>query len=188
LRGFSCRSGFSSCLRRTGQAFEVNPANCPAASVIGTVRVNIPVLPVKLTGPVYFVSHGGAKVPDLVIVLQGDGVRVNVVASTFIFKAGITSSTFKSTPDVPIESIEVNLPTGEYSEFGTNLGLGKYDFCGQKLAMPTAFVAQNGLQIKQDTKVAVTGCPKAHKASKRRKKAHKSRRRRRKRRSKSVTG
>ena len=32
--------------------------------------------------------------------------------------------------------------------------------------MPTEFVAQNGAEIHQSTKIAVTGCPKTHKAKK----------------------
>ena len=32
--------------------------------------------------------------------------------------------------------------------------------------MPTEFIAQNGAEIKQSTKIAVTGCPKAKKAAK----------------------
>ena len=32
--------------------------------------------------------------------------------------------------------------------------------------MPTEFVAQNGAVVKQNTKIAVTGCPKAKKATK----------------------
>jgi hypothetical protein len=141
--------------------FEANPANCPAASVIGTVRVNTPVLPVQLTGPVYFVSHGGEAFPSLEIVLQGDGVRVDVVAATFISKAGITSSTFKTVPDVPFESFELYLPEGKYSALAANGTL-----CTSKLAMPTAIVAQNGAEIHESTPIAVTGCPKAKKAAK----------------------
>ena len=52
----------------------------------------------------------------------------------------------------------MTLPTGEYSEFGANLGVGNYDFCGQRLTMPTEFKAQNGLEIHQETPVTITGC------------------------------
>jgi hypothetical protein len=147
------------CLAAT---FQSDRASCPTASVIGHALVHTPVLPVPLEGPVYFVSHGGAKFPDAVLVLQGDGVNVNLVGETFISKAGITSATFRNTPDTPFDSIEVTLPAGPFSEFGANLpAKAKGSFCGQTLVMPTFFKAQNGLQIKQNTKVAVTGCPKA---------------------------
>ncbi len=141
--------------------FETNPALCPAASMIGIVRVKTPVLPVQLTGPVYFVSHGGEAFPALEVVLQGDGVRVDLVASTFISKAGITSSTFKSTPDVPFSSFELYLPEGKYSALAANGNL-----CASKLVMPTAFTAQNGAVIHQSTPITVTGCPKAKKVTK----------------------
>ena len=35
--------------------------------------------------------------------------------------------------------------------------------------MPTEFVAQNGAEIQQSTKIAVTGCPKAKKPKKKKK-------------------
>ena len=144
--------------------FEANPSACPAASRIGHAVVHTQVLPVPLEGPVYFVSHGGAKFPDAVLVLKGYGVSVNLVGETFISKTGLTSATFRDAPDVPFESIEVTIPSGPFSEFGANLpAKAKGSFCGQKLIMPTFFKAQNGLQIKQTTKLAVTGCPKAKK-------------------------
>ena len=133
--------------------FKANPANCPAGSIVGIARASTPVLPVGLTGPVYFVSNGGEAFPNLVIVLQGYGVTVDLIGDTFISKAGITSSTFKQVPDVPISSFELYLPEGRYSALGANANL-----CKSKLSMPTEFVAQNGLTIHQATKIAVTGC------------------------------
>ena len=151
----------------TNAQFEANPAGCPAASLVGHATAVTPVLPVPLTGPAYFVSHGGEAFPSLIVVLQGDGVTVDLVGTTFISKAGITSSTFKQVPDVPITSFELALPEGKYSALATNLpAKDHYSFCGQKLLMPTAFTAQNGSVIHQSTKISVTGCVKAKKAKK----------------------
>jgi len=148
--------------------FEANPANCPPAATIGHGTVHTELLPVPLTGPVYFVSYGGAKFPEAVMVLQGDGVRIDLHGETFISKAtGVTSATFRNTPDVPFENIEVTIPTGRYSEFGANIpAKDDYDLCGHKLTMPTLFKAQNGLQINQDTPIAITGCTKPKKRKK----------------------
>jgi hypothetical protein len=143
------------CLAAT---FDANPANCPAASIIGVVKARTPTLPDELTGPVYFVSHGGEAFPSLVIVLQGDGVRVDLTGTTFISKTGITSTTFKTVPDVPVDSFELYLPEGRYSALGANANLCKVK---GGLHMPTEFIAQNGMTIHQSTPIAVTGCPRA---------------------------
>jgi hypothetical protein len=143
------------------KVFESNPAACPPGSLIGHAVVHTQVLPVPLEGPVYFVSYGGAKFPDAVIILKGDGVTVDLVGETFINgKTNVTSATFANTPDTPFESIEVTLPAGPASEFAANLpASAKGSLCGQKLVMPTRFKAQNGLEITQNTPIGVTGCP-----------------------------
>ena len=146
----------------TSAQFEVNPAGCPAASVVGHAKATTPILPVPLEGPAYFVSHGGEAFPSLIVVLQGYGVTVDLVGSTFISKAGITSSTFKQVPDVPVGTFELTLPQGKYSALTSNLpASANGSFCGQTLKMPTAFVAQNGAEIHESTPIAVTGCAKA---------------------------
>jgi hypothetical protein len=139
----------------TSQTFQANPANCPPASRVGQATAITPVLPVTLTGPAYFVSYGGAKFPELVIVLQGYGVTVYLHGETFISKAGITSSTFRKVPDVPITSFELSLPEGKYSALAANGNL-----CTTKLTMPTVFTAQDGAIIKQSTPISVTNCTK----------------------------
>lgn len=138
----------------TAQVFDQNPANCPPASIVGRSKVITPALPVPLEGPAYFVSHGGEAFPDLTIVLQGYGVTVDLVGSTSI-KNGVTTSTFKATPDVPFNSFELNLPQGPNSALAANANL-----CASKLAMPTEFTAQNGAVLKQSTPISVTGCKK----------------------------
>ncbi len=155
----------------TAAQFNANPAGCPAASVVGHARAVTPVLPVPLEGPAYFVSNGNESFPNLIIVLQGYGVTIHLVGDTFISSKGITSSTFKQVPDVPIGSFELNLPEGPYSALAANGNL-----CKSKLAMPTHFVAQNGAELQQKTPISVTGCAKA----KARKTMHKSKKTRRK--------
>ena len=151
----------------TSAQFESNPAGCPAASVVGRAKVITPILPVPLEGPAFFVSHGGEAFPSLEVMLQGYGVTVDLVGSTFISKAGITSSTFKSTPDVPFSSFELSLPRGKYSALTANVpAKDNYSLCGQKLVMPTAFIAQDGAVIHQSTPVSVTGCAKKKAAKK----------------------
>jgi hypothetical protein len=143
----------------TSAQFEANPAGCPAASFIGHATVNTPLLPVPLTGPAIFVSHGGEAFPSLVMVLQGYGVTVDLVGTTFISKAGITSTTFKTVPDTPFSTFELTLPEGPFSALTSNVpAKAKYSLCGQKLTMPTEFVAQNGAVVHQSTAVGVTGC------------------------------
>jgi hypothetical protein len=141
------------CLAAT---FETNPALCPQASIVGHAKVITPLLPVPLQGPAYFVSHGNEAFPSLTIVLQGYGVTVDLIGSTFIHN-GITSTTFKTTPDVPFNTFELNLPQGKYSALTATTNP-----CKTTLNMPTAFVAQNNTEIHTTTKITPTGCPKTH--------------------------
>jgi hypothetical protein len=141
----------------TEKVFAENPSSCPVASRVGEAHVSTPVLEGGLSGPAYFVSHGGAKYPELIIVLTGeDGVTVQVHGETFISKAGITSATFNTVPDVPFSGFELTLPQREYPAITANGNL-----CKGTLIMPTEFVGQNGVKIAQSTKIAVMGCPPA---------------------------
>jgi hypothetical protein len=140
----------------TSAQFDANPADCPSASMVGQAVVRTPILPAPLTGPAIFVSHGGEAFPSLVMVLQGDGVTIDLVGATFISKAGVTSTTFKTVPDTPFSTFELTLPEGRYSALAAPEGL-----CTGKLAMPTEFVAQNGAAIHRTAPMTVTGCPKA---------------------------
>ena len=138
------------CLEAT---FAANPFSCPDGSNVGSATAVTPTLATPLKGPAYLVSHGGAAFPDLEIVLEGSGVRVILVGNTDI-KHGITTSNFAAIPDVPVTSFSLNLPMGPHSVLGVNGSL-----CARPLVMPTTITAQNGVQIKQNTRIAVAGCP-----------------------------
>ena len=141
------------------KSFETGPppGTCASTSKVGTVSVTTPVLPGKLTGPAYLVSHGGAAFPDLDLVLHGpNGLEVVLVGHTNISKAGITSSNFESLPDVPISSVAVTLPTGPQSVLTTLTSTTK--LCGSKLFAATTIVAQSGAKIVKKTPITLTEC------------------------------
>jgi hypothetical protein len=144
----------------TAAVFDANPAACPAGSDIGVATASTPILANPVTGPVYLVSHGGAAFPDVVMVLQGEGVTLDVTGSISI-KKGITSSTFASIPDAPITTFTLTLPEGPHSGLAAVLpAKAKGSLCGTALTMPFTVAGQNGAQTKQTVKIAVTGCQK----------------------------
>jgi hypothetical protein len=132
--------------------FEADYHNCPSGSFVGGARANTPTLPSKLKGPAILVSHAAAAFPDLDLVMEADGVRSILVGNTDI-KNGITTTTFASTPDVPVSSITVNLPVGSHSALTANANL-----CRNPLVMPTTMTGQNGTVVKQNTRIKVNGC------------------------------
>jgi hypothetical protein len=133
--------------------FAANPVNCRTlGSEVGTATVVTPVLPGTLSGSAYLVSHGGEAFPDLDLVIEGDGIRVILTGNTSI-KNGITTSTFAAIPDVPVTSFVLNLPVGPHSALTANGGL-----CLKPLEMPTTITAQSGAQVKQNTRISVSGC------------------------------
>lgn len=132
--------------------FEANYHNCPSGSFVGGSRANTPTLPGKLSGPAILVSHANLAFPDLVLVMEANGVRSILVGNTDI-KKGITTTTFASAPDVPVSSITVNLPVGPHSALAANGNL-----CANPLVMPTTMTGQNGTAVKQNTVIKVNTC------------------------------
>ena len=151
------------CLARSSRA---NPAGVPTC-VDHRARQGDHPDPARPTGrPRRTSSPTAAKrSPASSFVLQGYGFTIDLTGTTYISKQGVTSSTFKTVPDQPVTSFELTLPQGPDSALAA---LGNP--CKNKLRMPTEFIAQNGATIHQSTKIAVTGCPKAKKATHKKKK------------------
>jgi hypothetical protein len=164
------------------KTFDQNPAACPKASVVGSASVRTPILATTMTGPAYLVSKTGAGAthpgesktekeeaafPDLVLVLQGQGVRIDLTGGLFVSTNNITSVAFRSIPDVPIRRLDLYLPEGKTSILAASSGL-----CTKKpLRMTTAIVAQDGARAKATVRVSVEGCghkrPAPHRAHQR---------------------
>jgi hypothetical protein len=170
----------------TAAQFAKDPAGCPEGSFVGTAVAHTPILTSALAGPAILVSHGGVAFPDLVLVLQGEGVRLDLTGHTQI-KKGITFSRFETVPDAPVSSFDLNFPQGPHSVLTATGSLcantktvrvkkrvirrvhghsRKMTIRVKKtlpapLSMPTTITAQNGAVINQTTKIAVTGCAKA---------------------------
>jgi hypothetical protein len=171
--------------------FRANPAGCPKESVIGHAKAVVPNIPVPLEGPVYFVSNGGEAFPNLVMVLQGYGVTIELVGDTLI-RNGVTSTTFNTVPDNPVTSFEINLPEGKFSALAANGNLCKptvsktvkkkvrvqvngrmrsvtrkvKEQVSTSLTIPSDYIAQNGATYNTKAPIQVTGCPKAKVAKK----------------------
>jgi hypothetical protein len=138
--------------------FEANPAACPEGSNVGIAIVRTPVLKSALSGPAYLVSHGNVAFPDVEFVLQGEGITL-VLDGGVNIKGGVTTSSFNTVPDAPVSSFEAILPEGPHSALTTDIpAKEKYSLCNTKLQMPTTITGQNGVVIKQTTKVVVQGC------------------------------
>jgi hypothetical protein len=149
----------------TETAFAQNPATCPTGSMTGMATATTPIFANPLIGPAYLVSHGGAAFPDVVVVLQGENITLDLVGSIDI-KHGVTSSTFASVPDAPISSFQLSLPEGPHSGLAAVVpAKAKGSLCGQSLSMPFTITGQNGAVLKETPKITVTGCPKAKKKS-----------------------
>jgi hypothetical protein len=172
------------------KTFDTNPAACPSTSVVGGASAQTPVLAGRLSGPVYFVAHGRETFPSPVVVLQGDGVALELGGATTIERAGRASVAFDAIPDVPMETLQLSLPQGTHSLLSANTSL-----CAQSttatverkvmrhehghpahttvrtqervpasLSMPVELVAHNGAVVHLAGVVRVSGCA----ASKRR--------------------
>lgn len=106
-----------------------------------------------MRGPAILVSHGGRAFPDMVLVLQAQGVRIDLTGALFVDRHNITSATFRTIPDVPIRRLDLVLPEGKRSALAASASL-----CSGSLHMSTAITGQNGARVKPMVKVAVAGC------------------------------
>lgn len=139
------------CSERT---FNVSPATCPKASLVGQAIVQTPILSTAMTGQAILVSHGAAF-PNLVLVLHAQGVTIDLTGALYVDQRNVTSVTFRTIPDVPIRRLDLILPEGSRSILAASASL-----CRKPLHMSTVINAQDNARVKHTVTVAVSGCKK----------------------------
>jgi hypothetical protein len=127
---------------------------CPALSQVGTASVITPVLPFKLSGPVYIVLPKGSPLPNLAVLLRGNGIEVTLSAKNGFSGIKILN-TFDGLPDVAQARFELNIkggPNGILNAFS--------DLCTTKPLpiVDARFTGQNGKTSSSKDRIETDGC------------------------------
>lgn len=127
---------------------------CPAKSIVGTAKA-VSVLHEPLSSPVYFV-RGERKdpksgriiktLPKLFIPLKGEGVKVNINASSEVPDNKHLVTTFANLPDVPLTSFDLTINGGAHGI----LVVSGTDICKGNQVATAQFAGQNGRDLEDD--------------------------------------
>jgi hypothetical protein len=121
---------------------------CPATTIVGQATA-ISVLHEPLRGPVYFVEgiridpKSGRKIktlPKLFIPLKGEGVEVDLNASSQVDKLDRLVTTFANVPDAPISSFDLSITGGKHGI----LVVSDANLCAAKQVAEVRMDGQNG--------------------------------------------
>jgi hypothetical protein len=143
---------------------------CPAKSIVGRARA-VSVLPEPLTGPVYFVeaTRRGASgrvirtFPNLWIPLSGDGITIDLTASSAVDSLGRLVTTFDNLPDAPISAFQLSIDGGKHGIIAVS---GTPGICDRSKVVDTQFTGQNGKVVETPVPATIDGCkPKVKKMS-----------------------
>ncbi|MGH2879402.1 MAG: fibronectin type III domain-containing protein [Solirubrobacteraceae bacterium] len=140
--------------------FVRDPASCPMRSRVGSVTALTGVLGSPLSGPIYLLSNGTKTRPAIAMVMQGEGVVLELTGELRIFH-GRVSFTIRNVPDAPISALAVALPGGPGSVLGDNTLAGvRGSLCGRKMMLEASITGQNRASVALSPRVAVSGCRK----------------------------
>jgi len=115
--------------------FSPKVPECPAAAKIGTVNIRTPLLPEEFVGSVFMAEQNADPFRSplgLYIVAQApvSKVLVELAGAINIGANGQLETTFKNTPDTPVESLELHLFNGARASQATPAFCGTYQTTG----------------------------------------------------------
>ncbi len=139
-----------SCAEKT---FDANPYSCRGDSFVGGASASTPLLAGRLTGPAILVEHAQTNIPQVFLVLGGDGVRLFLTGS-FRSVNGITFLAFAE-PDLPLGTLTLDLASGTHSALAL---VPRAAICPLPLLMPTLITAWNAAEVKLSTTIKPLGC------------------------------
>ncbi len=127
-------------------------ANCPAGSILGTVKAWTPLLDNPLEGKIYFRTNGGEReLPDVVLNLNG---QFHIEQVGFVdSKHERLRTRFASVPDAPISRVVLKL-------FGGKRGLleNSANLCASKQKARVSLAGQNGRKNQGNTVIQTPTC------------------------------
>ncbi len=126
--------------------------SCPPDSLIGNVEIDTPILEQPLKGFVYLRSSEQG-LPDLALKLEGQ-VDIEAVAKVDSVNGGLRAS-FKTVPDVPFSSINLNLAGGHKGLLQNSESL-----CGTHKQAALTMAGQNGALVRRHIPL-LAACAKA---------------------------
>jgi hypothetical protein len=134
---------------RLCDAADLRIRNCPPLSHVGGVKVDTPLLPFPLSGPVFAIPDPGGPVPALGLVLRGGGLTLQLRAGN-----GIGGTTFEGLPDIPITRLKLRINGGREGVL-----TAFSDLCGRRAPRAEGtFTSQSRRVVSLRPRLVVNGC------------------------------
>ncbi len=136
--------------------------SCPKASIVGQATA-VSLLRRPLTGPVYFVeglrkAANGRTIrtlPKLWIPISGEGVTVDLDASSAVDSTNRLATTFDNLPDAPVTDFRLKINGGKH---GILVVSGNPGTCDRDKTIDSRFTGHNGQVEVAKSQVSIEGC------------------------------
>jgi hypothetical protein len=145
-------AGLEACSDAQLGLMNLEPAHCPAASKVGTVSIETPLLPDPLEGDIIIGSPTPENLFRLFIVAQGQGVVIKLAGVAVPDeKTGQITTTFDNSPQLPFSELHMHFKGGDRAP------LANPQTCGTK-NVSAQFTAWDGTTVGAGDTFSVSGC------------------------------